>query len=97
MWPFKDTKPLFVLSEMDDDIDSKTGLLTEGSPATDRRSFLRLHVILGLLHAALGIAWLSMLMSMVPLCRPVPDLLRPLELGEFLPKHAIIFEILIVR
>jgi hypothetical protein len=81
MWSFKKNSP-FILSEDDMDDESKTGLLSQSLRASKSKDSLRLHAVFALLHAVIAMLWLSTFWTFAPLCRQVPELLRPLELRE---------------
>lgn len=65
---------------MDDE--SQTGLLSQNLRATKNNGSLRLHAAFALLHVVIAMLWLSTFWTFAPLCRQVPELLRPLELRE---------------
>jgi hypothetical protein len=73
----------FSSEDIDEDIDSKSGLLSEKTSTKSRASISRLHFIFAVLHMTFGLLWVSFLWSIVPVCRPTPELLRPLELRMF--------------
>jgi hypothetical protein len=81
MWPLKESSP-FILSEDDMDDESKTGLLSQNLRATKKKKTFQLHAAFALLHAVIAMLWLSTFWTFAPLCRQVPELLRPLELRE---------------
>jgi hypothetical protein len=81
MWSFKKNN-MFILSEDDMDDESKTGLLSQNLRPERNKESLRLHAAFALLHAVIAMLWLSTFWTFAPLCRQVPELLRPLELRE---------------
>jgi hypothetical protein len=86
MWSFKKSNP-YLLSEDDADDESKTGFLSQNLRAREDNRTLRLHAGFVLVHAVIAMIWLSSFWTFAPICRQVPQLLRPLELREWLPSQ----------